>query len=251
MAIHSIHLIFQLGFALFLSTLGFNVEAKIIADSGFKRLQMIELFSSESCSSCPPADLWISQLKEDSNLWKTFVPVVFHVDYWNHLNWKDEFSSEPMTQRQISLSKLWMNPSVYTPGFVINGKEWKDWRSSKKLSLVPEAKDYGLRITIDKKSKDDYRVSFSGYDKNKKYVLRYAFLGMNIDSKVAAGENSGKLLMHNFIVLKWDEIKAKELSQITLTIKSDDKKTSLYKAIVVWVEAENNPEPLQVAGGYI
>lgn len=242
---------FQVCLVLFLGPLGLVAEAKIIADSGVKRLQMVELFSSESCSSCPPADQWVSQLKDDPNLWKTFVPIVFHVDYWNHLSWKDEYSSEPMTQRQISLSKLWKNPSVYTPGFVINGKEWQGWYSSKSLILPSVANDYGLRIVIKNINKDDYQLNLSGQNKNKKYTLHYAILGMNIDSKILSGENSGKLLKHNFLVLKWDKIQAKDLSQVTLSINLKHKKTTTQKAIIVWVEAQGSPEPLQVAGGYL
>ncbi|AZZ36392.1 hypothetical protein CIK05_06170 [Bdellovibrio sp. qaytius] len=235
---------------LILSMLSLTVEAKIVADSGTKRVQMVELFSSESCSSCPPADQWIGKLKDHPDLWKTFVPVVFHVDYWNNLNWKDEYSGEPMTQRQIALSKLWKSPSVYTPGFVISGQEWGGWRSSKNLSLPAVANDYGLRIIIEQKNKDEYKVILSGQSNTKKYVLHYALLGMDIDSKITSGENSGKLLKHDFLVLKWNTIEAKDLSQISFKTNFENKKVP-PKAIVVWIEAEGRPEPLQVAGGYL
>src|SRR5271154_7473575 len=76
-------------------------ERTLIASSGTSRVQLLELYSSESCSGCPPADAWVSELKEKSDLWKHVVPVVFHVDYWNYLGWKDGLSSDTMTKRQV------------------------------------------------------------------------------------------------------------------------------------------------------
>jgi len=61
-------------------------------ESGDTQNSLIELFTSEGCSSCPPADAWISQLKESPDLWKKIVPVAFHVDYWNNLGWRDRFA---------------------------------------------------------------------------------------------------------------------------------------------------------------
>ena len=78
--------------------------AGLIGSSGAEQNQMLELYSSESCSSCPPADIRVSTLKAHPMLWKSVFPLVFHVDYWNDLGWKDELSSGTMTQRQIDLS---------------------------------------------------------------------------------------------------------------------------------------------------
>ena len=61
----------------------------LVFESGEARTMLVELFTSEGCSSCPPADAWISQLKESPDLWKKIVPVAFHVDYWNNLGWRD------------------------------------------------------------------------------------------------------------------------------------------------------------------
>src|SRR6266581_5068954 len=69
-------------------------------ESGEARTMLVELFTSEGCSSCPPADAWISQLKESPDLWKKIVPVAFHVDYWNNLGWRDRFAKPEFTARQ-------------------------------------------------------------------------------------------------------------------------------------------------------
>ena len=58
-------------------------------ESGVTRTTLLELFTSEGCSSCPPAEKWLSQLKSNPDLWKKIVPIAFHVDYWDHLGWRD------------------------------------------------------------------------------------------------------------------------------------------------------------------
>ena len=68
-----------------------------VFESGPTRAHLIELFTSEGCSSCPPAESWLSKLKNEPGLWKNFVPLAFHVDYWDHLGWKDPFASKEWT----------------------------------------------------------------------------------------------------------------------------------------------------------
>ncbi|MEN9676720.1 MAG: hypothetical protein RIS76_2616 [Verrucomicrobiota bacterium] len=88
---------------------------------------MIELFTSEGCSSCPPAEKWLGSLGDQPGLWRDFVPVAFHVDYWDGLGWADRFASVENTRRQERYATHWRNRGVYTPGFVLNGTEWREW----------------------------------------------------------------------------------------------------------------------------
>src|SRR3977135_745950 len=71
-----------------------------ILESGPGKVQLLELFTSEGCSSCPPAEAWFTQLKSDNGLWREFVPVAFHVDYWDHLGWRDRFATKEWTSRK-------------------------------------------------------------------------------------------------------------------------------------------------------
>ena len=75
---------------------------QVVFASGENAASVIELFTSEGCSSCPPADAWMSQLKNNGELWKGIVPAVFHVDYWDGLGWPDRFAKAEFTQRQRS-----------------------------------------------------------------------------------------------------------------------------------------------------
>src|SRR5215471_9400646 len=95
--------------------------------SGTNRTAVIELYTSEGCSSCPPAEEWFSKLKAHPRLWIDFVPAAFHVDYWDYLGWRDPFGAAAYSDRQRAYAAEWKSRSVYTPGFVLDGKEWRGW----------------------------------------------------------------------------------------------------------------------------
>ena len=85
---------------------------------------LLELYSSEGCSSCPPADKLLSQLAtgSDANL---LVPLALHVDYWDYLGWQDRFASSQFTARQRTLSAATHSNTIYTPEFFLNGQEFR------------------------------------------------------------------------------------------------------------------------------
>ena len=95
--------------------------------SGTKQVSLLELYSSEGCRSCPPAEAWLNKLKDAPDLWKNFAPLAFHVDYWDSLGWKDRWSSPAFSERQRDYAKLWRSENIYTPEFVLNGQEWRNW----------------------------------------------------------------------------------------------------------------------------
>ena len=236
-----------------IQSLSYASESNVSADSGKAHVQLVELFSSESCSSCPPADNWISNLKDKAELWKQFVPVVFHVDYWNYLDWKDGLSSHAMTQRQVDLAHLWVTGGgVYTPAFIVDGNEWPTWRASKNFKIPRNSKaQEGLQLIISKKTKNVFSISVIGQRADKKYVVRLAQLGFNIQTHVKGGENSGKLLKHNFVVLNWS---SKNLipqnKEMEFLMEEPSQKTSQI-AIAAWIEEDGNPTPLQATGAFL
>src|SRR2546423_6801843 len=97
-----------------------------VFESGPQKTHLIELFTSQGCSSCPPAEAWLSKLKNEPQLWKDFVPLAFHVDYWDRLGWRDPFAAKEWTARQYQYSNAWKSESVYTPGFLLDGRELLD-----------------------------------------------------------------------------------------------------------------------------
>lgn len=98
--------------------------ATCIATSGATRNRLLELYTSEGCSSCPPADRWLSQLPRDSRD-SGVVPLAFHVDYWDRLGWKDRFAQAAFSQRQRDRNR---GPGwVYTPQLMLDGEDFRNW----------------------------------------------------------------------------------------------------------------------------
>src|SRR5258708_28100348 len=95
---------------------------------------IVELFTSQGCSSCPPADELITILSHDESLRGKVIPIAFHVDYWDHLGWRDPFSSRSWTQRQMSYVHQLRINGAYTPQAVVSGR--KELVGSKAASLA-------------------------------------------------------------------------------------------------------------------
>ena len=168
-------------------------------ESGETQSTLIELFTSEGCSSCPPAEKWLSALKSNQDLWKKIVPVAFHVDYWDRLGWRDRFAKPEFTSRQQGYAAAWGGDSIYTPGFVVNGKEWRSWFGG---NVIPAS---SIKVGV-------FRLSLGAGGKlSARYIpeakqprglaLNVALLGNNLESDVKRGENSGRKLRHDFVVL--------------------------------------------------
>jgi len=213
--------------------------------SGPERVSLVELYTSEGCSSCPPAERWLGALRDDPGLWKNFVPVAFHVDYWNRLGWPDRFSTREFTQRQYALAAGWDTGSVYTPCFVRDGGEW---RPNGSLSGTGRAGGT-LTATYDGTI---LRAEFEPAAKNSTEIaanceIHAAILGAGIVSKVTAGENSGETLRHEFIALA---LVSGPLGR-ELTLPMPKVAGVPRHAIAVWVTRRGGFVPLQAAGGWL
>ena len=84
---------------------------------------LIELYTSEGCSSCPPADRWLSTLKGRGDV----IALAFHVNYWDRLGWPDRFATSAITDRQHQLAQSSGSSYVYTPQVIQNGRDWRQW----------------------------------------------------------------------------------------------------------------------------
>ena len=235
-------------------TLMFNsllLAESVVINSGTEKNQLVELYTSEGCSSCPPADRWISKLKDDSRLWSDIFPVAFHVDYWDRLGWKDELASQVYSQRQRLYREEGGVSQVYTPGFVVDGQEWRGFFKRKNLTepKVIEAGELAAEV-----SGEDISVHFNPLIKTSDALLIHiAILGFEISNQIEAGENRGKTLTHDFVVLGYDAHKAQTTeNKFNLSMKLP--KTNVQvdkKAIVVWVSDLDSQSPLQVAGNWL
>ncbi|OUS29811.1 hypothetical protein A9Q99_08055 [Gammaproteobacteria bacterium 45_16_T64] len=248
--------------------------------SGERQVVLLELFTSEGCSSCPPADKWISTLKTTPGLWEDFVPVAFHVDYWDWIGWKDRYAEPEFSARQRRYKDLGFARSVYTPGFFLGGEEWKgwfkgtppNWHSLKKVGpLALSIEDKGVIDVVFSPRFDALNIrQVSDTGKAPETLqLHIALLGFDEQSPIRDGENTGKNLVHDFVVMDYRVVRSDTFTPASGPHTTAQPQTrapyeggeyqwntkylqsTLAKGIVAWVTTENSPEPLQATGGYL
>ncbi|MEH6358626.1 MAG: DUF1223 domain-containing protein [Pseudomonadales bacterium] len=221
-------------------------NAAVTFSSGTTKVPLLELYTSEGCSSCPPADKWLSTFQQHPELWNKVVPVAFHVNYWNNLGWKDPFSTKNNSYRQYNYKHNGNIRAVYTPGFVFNGKESRNRFLNR---VLPENNDMpgDLQLQLDG---DKLTASFiNSSTEQQSLILNITLLGFDLETKIPAGENRGKVLTHDFVVLGHQKnLSQTKQWQVSLPppIVSSDK-----TAIAAWISTENNPTPIQATGGWL
>ncbi|MDP1982440.1 MAG: DUF1223 domain-containing protein, partial [Sulfuritalea sp.] len=170
-----------------------------VAQSGAQRAVLLELYTSEGCDSCPPADRRLSQFKTQADYAGRVVPLAFHVDYWDRLGWVDRFGSAQYTQRQQAMAGLARSRLVYTPQFLRNGR---DWRSAGSPLDGVGASASGVRIVLELGVPTNGQLALVG-EVSAANAGAEAWLAVyenNLESQVRAGENSGKTLRHDYVV---------------------------------------------------
>jgi hypothetical protein len=205
--------------------------------------ELVELFTSEGCSSCPPADRWLSSLKEDPGLFSKFVPVAFHVDYWDYIGWKDRFARPEYSERQREYVREGTVSQVYTPGYVVNGREWRQWLRG--LLKWSDSEQQAGRLSA---RLIDHQLT-ANFEQKRSCTLYVAYLGMGLQTRVKAGENRGRNLKHDFVVLELLIIDGSEQWQVELPPVPDVGQQ--HTALAVWVSPDNSQQVLQALGGYL
>lgn len=177
------------------------------ADSPAHRVALLELYTSQGCSSCPPADAWLQGLARGGFDTDRVVPLAFHVDYWDHLGWKDPFSSPQFTRRQRARTAQNRARTVYTPGFFLNGREWRGWHrnelSARVTALAAEPPVAGIRLDASFTRGDTLHLHGEVRWKpgsRQHAALFLVVLENNLATHVGAGENAGRTLRHDHVV---------------------------------------------------
>lgn len=191
--------------SLVLCALQASAAAECVANSGPDVTPLLELYTSEGCSSCPPADEWLSGLPRESS---HLVPLAFHVDYWDYIGWKDRFAQLSFSDRQRKAAAFNSSSFVYTPQFVFNGRDFKGWSNARLKALMtgaqkkPSRADLSMRMT---RQAGGEMVLWANAQLLRREDTRqadvYVALFENgLNSKVRAGENNGRELRHDFVV---------------------------------------------------
>jgi hypothetical protein len=186
------------------------------AHSGPVPATVVELYTSEGCSSCPPADRWLSGLGSDGQV----IALAFHVTYWDRLGWPDRFASAAHTARQHQLARRVGSAQVYTPQVVVDGQDWRHWPKlppprplapAPAMSLVRD----GDRVSVRVAALTQGPAQLAGY---------WAVLEDRHVSRVSAGENAGATLRHDHVV-------------------------RLYQPVAEWAASAGSSWSLAVSGG--
>ncbi|MFT6434203.1 MAG: hypothetical protein ACJAVI_002251 [Candidatus Azotimanducaceae bacterium] len=226
-----------------------NAAPKLFTSSD-EPTRLVELYTSEGCSSCPSAERWISKFTDNKDLWRTIIPINFHVDYWDYLGWKDPFSFSEFSQRQRTYKRQGNTKNVATPGFVISGEGWNGWFRGRDLPGAFINPKNELQAVLDEQK---IEVKYATSQK-KRLDVHVAILGFGITTEVKSGENRGKNLAHDFVVIGYEKSRLKRDDQLQTAIMDLPdvvEAVTTGRSLVVWVSEQGNPEPIQVLGGWL
>ena len=216
--------------------------------SSVAQTQLIELYTSEGCSSCPPADRWLSRYKDSPTLWRSVIPVAFHVDYWDDLGWPDRFASPEFTARQRQHRRQQNIRSVYTPGFVVNGSEWKGWWANRQpptTTLKPGILSLGI-------ADQSFTANFAAQqDINTVPNLTVAIVAFSLKTPVPAGENKGELLNHDFVVVGMEHYQSDDHQWQGSLPQISEEISSAELGVVAWLSGPGSLKPIQAVGGLL
>jgi hypothetical protein len=220
---------------------------------------LVELYTSEGCDSCPPADRWLSSLGSKGYAPDRVVPIALHVDYWDYIGWKDPYARQAFSARQRKMAALARAAIVYTPQVLLQGRDFRDWRAQGNPSAFDQqvarinARPARARIALvlDTRQRDAFEVEATAelLDGTPPADLGL-YLGAyenKLRSEVKAGENRGRTLPHDYVVLQWtgpfefSDAKLVERQRLALLPKA----VLAHSGVVAFVQNKATGEVLQ------
>ena len=214
-------------------------------NSGQQQTVLIELYTSEGCNSCPPAEEYLNGLRQHSELWHRYIPVAFHVDYWDYIGWRDPYAHPSHGIRQSWYARQRNLRTVYTPAFVVNGQTWRrGWFGNELPSSYNMPGNLKVKVTGEQLKAD----FVSSTPVSGTLTLNIAVLGMDLLSQIKAGENQGRTARHNFVVVGYKSLNSVDAQWLT-NLPNLYYTGAKHYALAVWVSREGAPTPLQAVGG--
>lgn len=173
-----------------------------------QRMIVAELYTSEGCSSCPPADRWLSSQLATADRSKNILALSFHVDYWNYIGWEDPYSKKQFTERQYAHRRAGNIGQIYTPQYVFSNREVRRWSqagliSQRLASMQQDKAPVGLQVSLERKGVNQVEIKVKTEWLDERYSsgrIYLAFYEDNLSQQVKAGENRGELLKHDRVV---------------------------------------------------
>jgi len=228
-----------------------NIYAEVhVQKTDGKGFAVLELFTSEGCSSCPPADELIAKIENESKA-KAIYILAFHVDYWNRLGWKDAFSDADYSKRQVQYGR-WLNqPQINTPQVIVNGDAefvGSDETAIRKAIAEQLAVKTASTLTLQAHQDNDVlNVNYQTVKSKKKLCLLIAVVQKAAQSKVERGENAGRTLAHVQIVRKLQNAPIAQIGKGTISIALPKGFNNQTWEVLGLVQDENDGEILAAA----
>ena len=208
-----------------------------------ENVAVVELFTSEGCSSCPAAD---EMLKEMTDIMakenKPVVGLAYHITYWDHLGWKDPYSQEKFTDRQKKYCGLLQVPSIYTPQMVVDGEF--EFVGSDPISFrrrVEEVLTTSAPYQLDARATiqdNEISVAYSLNKKPKHEVMNIALIEIFVKNSVQRGENKNKTLQHYNVVRKLETADLLPTGEFKMTMPADLDPSNC--AVVLFIQHQRN-----------
>jgi len=182
------------------------------AQSGAGTAALVELYTSEGCDSCPPADRWLGALAAAGFGPDRVVPLALHVDYWDYIGWKDPFAKALFAARQRELAAIASSRTVYTPQVVLAGKDYRGWPARSRfaeavaaVNRAPARATIALALGEPAQGALELKAEASVPKREDREDTAFfvAVYENALSSRVTAGENRGETLRHDFVAREW------------------------------------------------
>jgi hypothetical protein len=198
----------RLALLLGLAMAGTAHAGQCVSESGSGTAALVELYTSEGCSSCPPADRWLAGLGKRYSP-ANVVPLALHVDYWDYIGWKDPYAKREFSLRQRKLTQLQRMAFVYTPQVMLQGRDFRGWGSKAfdeavaRINAQPARANLKLAVLGADAASLEVEATAALVRPSDDAALYIAAYRSKLESRVKAGENRGRLLAHDYVVLEW------------------------------------------------
>lgn len=225
--------------------------------SGPKTAALVELYTSEGCSSCPPADRQMRRLGDALDPGAQAVALALHVGYWDYIGWKDPYARPAFAERQEWLVHANGQRTIYTPQFFVNGSELRAAHASlreevRRLNLTPAAADIRLHAALAANGMLQLSAQASAAASGAPLVLYVALTESGLVSQVARGENAGATLEHDHVVREW--IGPVRLGADGARVQRDIRIPAAWNrsrlGLAAFVQDPRNGRVLQAVGGH-
>jgi hypothetical protein len=236
-------------FTFFFYTYSFAGEISLSANSPKHRVALLELYTSQGCSSCPPAEQWLSRLKKTGISSEQIIPLAFHVTYWDYIGWKDRYGSERYDNRQREIARYNSKGTIYTPQFVLDGNDYRIQRqfSSDVSAIVFKPSSVDLKINAKHEGGPLLSVELSAdisRSTAKGVELFIALYENNLINHIEGGENEGEQLQHDYVVRQfYGPFKKTKLVRQVVSIEDGWKKQDIN--LVAFAQDTHTGEVLQ------